>query len=283
LGKGVERGANIRLRGEDIRRSEHLLPKGAKVDARKVALLAAQGMTGVEVQSRPRVAVVSSGSELCQSGEALGIANTFDCNRPMLMALAVQAGAEVVDGGCCKDDVRTLSRIVSRLSECNDFIVLSGGSSLGEGDVTSSARTHAGAVVEELKIAMKPGKPAVVGTLRETSILGLPGNPLAAFVSWFVLGRSMMAAMFGLQLPILRGRDLAVLNGLQRRPGRVEFVPAKLARTTHGEMVEFLSGGSGRLSPLSRAEGLACIEAARGSVLVSDRVTFVPFEDSEPL
>jgi molybdopterin molybdotransferase len=93
----------------------------------------------------------------------------------------------------------------------------------------------------------------------------------------------MMAAMFGLQLPILRGRDLAVLNGLQRRPGRVEFVPARLARTTHGEMVEFLSGGSGRLSPLSRAEGLAYIEAARGSVLVSDRVTFVPFEDSEPL
>ncbi len=199
------------------------------------------------------------------------------------MALAVQADAEVVDGGCCKDDVSTLSRIGSRLSEDNDFIVLSGGSSLGEGDVTSSALTHAGAVVEELKIAVKPGKPAVVGNLGETSILGLPGNPLAAFVSWFVLGRSMMAAMFGLQLPILRGRDLAVLNELQRRPGRVEFVPARLVRTTHGEMVEFLSGGSGRLSPLSRAEGLACIEEARGSVLVSDRVTFVPFEDGEPL
>jgi len=227
----------------------------------------------------PRVAVVSSGNELRQPGEALDAANVFDCNRPMLMALAVQAGAEVVDGGCYEDDVKELSRAISGLSDHNDFIVLSGGSSTGEGDLTSLALAHAGAAVSELKVAMKPGKPAVVGKFRETSILGVPGNPLAAFVSWFILGRSMMAAMFDLQLPILSGRALAVANELQRRPGKAEFVPARLVATTGEERWSFLNGGSGRLSPLSRAEGLAYIEEARGCVLVSEYVTFVPFQD----
>ncbi|MET4239749.1 molybdopterin-binding protein [Bradyrhizobium sp. RT10b] len=170
------------------------------------------------------------------------------------------------------------ARLVSNLSEDADFVLVSGGSSIGEGDVTSAGLALAGATVRELNIAMKPGKPAVVGKLGTTSVLALPGNPLAAFVSWFILGRSMMSTMHGSTSAVLEGRNLTAFNGLRRPIGRTEFVPARLVRGEQQELVEFLGGGSGRLLPLSHADGLACIEAVRGSVLVGERVTFLEFE-----
>jgi molybdopterin molybdotransferase len=280
LTKGeVEVGANIRLRGEDVRRGDTLLTEGETLDERKMALLAAQGFASIGVLCAPRVAVISSGSELRRPGDRLGPANVFDCNGPMLMALAARAGADVTDGGCYPDDLDTLSQAVSTLSENHDLIVLSGGASCGEPDLTALALRKAGAVVEELKIAMKPGKPALVGSVGETAVLGLPGNPVAAYVSWFTLGRSMIAAMCGSREDILKGCDLEAINELQRKPGCSQFVPARRISRVQGEALEFLGrGGSASLLPLSRADGFAYIEAGRGNVLPTERVNFVPFE-----
>lgn len=277
-------GANIRPRGEDVRRGDVLLSRGDRIDARKLALITSQGFPSVNAISAPRVAVISAGNELRQPGEPLGIAEVFDSNRPMLSALAAQCGADVADGGQCGDDTQELGLLVARLADQNDLIIISGGSSFGEGDVTAAALRAAGARINELKIAMKPGKPALVGKLRRTIILGLPGNPFAAFASWFTLGRSVMAALFGLQPASLGGREHYVSNELRRRPGRTEFAPARRIRTGRGDTIEFLGrGGSGRLLPLSRADGLARIEASRGSVLAGELVSFISFDDGDIL
>jgi molybdopterin molybdotransferase len=202
----------------------------------------------------------------------------------MLIALARRAGAHVSDGGCCDDDMQALSREIARASGHNDLVLISGGSSVGDADLTSAALRHAGAQVEELKIAMKPGKPALIATLGQAIILGLPGNPVAAYASWFTLGRSVLARMFGLRQGLLQGHELTVTNELHRRPGRAELVPARQVRTILGIHLEFFGpAGSARLSPLSSADGFALVESNRDVVAAGEIVTFLPFEDGEVL
>ncbi len=277
-------GANVRRRGEDVHQGDIVLPRGEKIDPRKIAMLAAQGCASVDVISSPRIAVLSSGSELRQPGEPLGDSNVYDCNRPMLIALARRAGAHVSDGGCYADDMQTLSREITHSSGHSDLVLISGGSSVGDADLTSAALRHAGAQVEELKIALKPGKPALIATLGQTTILGLPGNPVAAFASWFTLGRSVLARMFGLRNGLLQGRELTVINELHRRPSRAELVPARQVRTVLGIQLEFIGpAGSARLSPLSSADGFALVESNRGVIAAGEIVTFLPFEDGEVL
>ncbi len=273
----VRVGANIRVRGEDARRGIPLLPAGTRLNARSIALLAAQGSSRIEVRRSPRMTIVSSGDELRQPGDELARGSVFDSNRPMLLALAAQEGADVVDGGCFRDDAETLRVGLLKLAADSDFIVMSGSSSVGEYDIARAALLRAGARVRTLSIAIKPGKPALVGQLGKASVLIVPGNPFAAFVSWFLLGRSMLHAMLGIAAPDLQGRALPARNGLRRRSGRTEFAPARLVQGDC-EAVELLGpGGSARLAPLSTADGLVRIEAERGDVREGETVRFIPF------
>ncbi|WP_188129048.1 gephyrin-like molybdotransferase Glp [Rhizobium sp. NFACC06-2] len=277
-------GANIRSFGEDVRLGDTILPRGHKVNARSIAMLAAQGLERIEVLKLPKVAVVSCGSELRQPGEALGGSELFDSNRQMLMALATEAGAHVIDAGCCTDNLQSLSALLSELSKNNDLVVVSGGTSVGEADLTSAALDDAGAEVRQLKIAMKPGKPALIGKLANATIVGLPGNPVAAFVSWQVLVRTMLAMLHGLQHDPLSGWEALVASELNRRPGRTEFVPASIVVQGDEKILKFIGpAGSGRLSPLCQADGFALVESHRGTVRVGEKVIFLPFRDGDVL
>ena len=280
----VRLGANIRVCGEDVRLGRMILPRGHRINARSIAMLAAQGIASIEVLNVPKVAIVSCGNELRQPGETLGASDLFDCNRPMLMALAAQAGAHVVDAGCCTDDRQALSALLLEFSRSSDLVVVSGGSSVGEADLTSTALRDAGAKVRQLKIAMKPGKPALIGTLADATIVGFPGNPVAAFVSWQVLARTILATLHGLHHDPLSGRQIRVANDLKRRPGRTEFVPASIVGQGEEELVNFLGpAGFGRLSPLCQADGFALVDSCRGPVCAGEKVVFLPFGNGDVL
>lgn len=275
LRDAVRAGANIRRCGEDIREGEALLAAGRRIDARQIGLLATQGLASVEVDSRPVVAVVSTGNELRALGEALTPEAIFDSNKPMLLALARQAGLDVIDGGCVTDDPRTLAARLRELAEIADLIVTSGGVSVGEEDHSADAVRRAGGSVEELKIALKPGKPAAIGRIGEAVYLGLPGNPLAALVSWKILGGAIADALAGSHPSPLDGVPMQLASDFRHLPGRTEFVPARL---TQGGCVEILGrGGSARLKPLADADGLAEIDAALGPVRPGDNVRFHAF------
>lgn len=280
LTRMVRPGDNIRRCGEDVEVGEVLLQSGERIDARHVALLAAQGYERTSVRRRVRVGVISTGSELRSHAEGLNEASLFDSNRPMILALARQSGAEVLDGGIVRDDPHLIAGALSELAHRCDLIVTTGGVSVGDEDHSMVALVGARGRGETLKIALKPGKPAVVGAIGRTAYLGLPGNPVAALVSWLLLGSSVLATLDGRRARPPSGMRLPLVHAFNRRPGRTEFAPARIVQVNGGSAVEILGrGGSARLKPLAAADGLVRIEPLHAPVAESDEVMFHPFRD----
>lgn len=276
----VRSGDNIRRRGEDIREGDPLLLPGVRLDARHVALLASQGRSTVTVRRRVRVGVISTGNELRQPGALLEEATVYDCNRPMIMAFAEQSGLDVVDGGWVRDDPAAIGAALTSLtSEC-DLVVTTGGASVGEEDHAATAAGIAGASFESLRIALKPGKPAVVGRIGPCAYLGLPGNPVSALVSWLFLGGAVVAALEGRPFQRRPGCPIRVASRFQRRPGRTEFAPARLITGAAGPEAEIIGkGGSARLRPLVEADGLVEIHPLHAPVEPGSFVAYHPFRD----
>ena len=273
-------GDNIRRRGEDVLVGEVLLQPGERIDARHVALLAAQGLKRTCVRRKVRIGVLSTGSELRPQGEPLTEASFFDSNRPMILALARQSGGDVVDGGIVRDDPQLIAGALSELARRCDLIVTTGGVSVGDEDHSMVALVGARGRGETLKVALKPGKPAVIGAIGRTTYLGLPGNPVAALVSWLLLGGAVLAALDGRRTRPLPGMRLPLVHAFNRRPGRTEFAPARIVQVSSGSAVEILGrGGSARLKPLAAADGLVRIEPLHAPVGEGDEVLFHPFRD----
>ncbi|PTM39407.1 gephyrin-like molybdotransferase Glp [Bosea sp. 124] len=277
LRRPIRAGDNIRHRGEDIEPLEPLLEVGDRLDARHIALLAAQGIERVNVRIRPRVAVISTGDELRQPGLGLEAAAIYDSNRPMLLALIAQAGLTAIDGGWVPDDAGRLAARMRGLAADADLVITSGGASVGEEDHALVALRQAGGQGETLKIALKPGKPAVVGAIGAAAYLGLPGNPVSSLVSWLILGHAMVSALEGRPSRQRLGCPMTSRSRFDRRPGRAEFVPARLADDGGVEILG--RGGSARLRPLVQADGLAEIAAENAGVQPGDTVLFHPFRD----
>lgn len=274
----VQVGANIRRQGEDIQTHTQLLEPGTRLDARHTALLSAQGIDRVAVLRQVKIAVISTGNELREPGAILSEEAIFDSNRRMLLALAAEAGFESIDGGWVPDDKERMTAHLYDLSSKVDFIVSSGGASVGDEDYAATAAKDAGGTIEILKIAMKPGKPAVVGQIGRAAYLGLPGNPIAALVAWLNLGGAMAAAFNGRTPKAQFGCPMPTTTVFERRPGRTEFVPARLTEGPNGPALEILGrGGSARLRPLVEADGLAEIAAEQGNVLPGQVLIFHPF------
>jgi molybdopterin molybdotransferase len=278
LNRMARSGDNIRQRGEDVQEGEVLLQPGERIDARHVALLAAQGYERAWVRRRVRVGVISTGSELRAHGEPLTEASSFDSNRPMILALARQSGADVLDGGIVRDDPQLIAGTLSELARRCDVIVTTGGVSVGDEDHSMLALVGVRGRGETLRIALKPGKPAVVGAIGSATYLGLPGNPVAALVSWLLLGSAVLATLDGRQPRPLSGMRLPLMYAFNRRPGRTEFAPARIVQIDGGSAVEILGrGGSARLKPLAVADGLVRIEPLHAPVAEGDLVMFHPF------
>lgn len=273
-------GENIRWCGEDIDKGEILFLSGDRLDARHIALLAAQGRTTVTAQRRPRVGVVSVGDELQQPGEQLQPGTIFDSNRPMILALASQAGASLVDGGWLPDDRGAIAEKLSELAGGCDLVVSTGGASIGEEDHSAGAAIAAGATLERLSMALKPGKPAAVGRLGRAVFLALPGNPVSALVTWLLLGGAVVAALQNRPVRRRLGHPIRMLSSFERRPGKTEFAPARITASDSGPRAEILGrGGSARLRPLVDADGLVEIDAAQGALEPGSRVLFHAFRD----
>lgn len=278
LGGPVFSGSHVRRRGEDISLGETLGEAGLRLDARHIALFAAQGIDFVVVRRRTRVAVVSTGDELRDARDtAPGCPGVLDTNRPLLMAILAQAGVEVVDGGQVGDDPDTIARTLSDLARTCDLVVTTGGASVGEEDHAARALGRAGGTGETLKLDLKPGKPAVVGRIGRAVYLGLPGNPVSALVSWSLLGRAVLARLEGRHVARPEGLGVSLADPFVRKPGRTEFVPAKLVRGGIEPALSILGSTSARLRPLADADGFAELPAAFAAGAPGQRVAFHSF------
>lgn len=286
LGEGIAvpanwpAGANIRLRGEDVRAGATLLAAGQRMDARHIALAVAAGHGALPVTRRLRVALASTGSELRQAGSGLGSGQVHDSNGPMLRAMLAAPDVELVEIGILPDEPLRLRDALLRASEEVDLIVTTGGVSVGEEDHMVGAILAAGGKIEVVHLPIRPGKPVKAGHLGAAVILALPGNPLAAYVNFWLVGRRVLDGLAG--TPARPLRPLAVRSGFreERRPGRVEFAPARFAGTDPSGLpvVELLGrGSSARLAPLAAADGLCVIGPEVLRVEEGDLLALLPF------
>ena len=267
----VRRAANTRRAGEDVEAGAVALPAGRRLGAPDLALLSALGIAEVAVRERLRVGVLSTGDEIAAPGETLDPARTYDANRPMLLAVLRRWGFEAVDLGRVRDD-RAALRASLDGAGCH-AVLTSGGASAGEEDHVSALMRAEGRV-ETWRVAMKPGRPLMMGLWRGAPVLGLPGNPVAAFVCALVFARPALSVLAGSGWVEPQGFEVPAAFHKRKRPGRRELLRA---RVRGGRAEVFASEGSGRVSGLSWAEGLVELGEEAREVGPGDPVRYLPY------
>lgn len=273
----IEQGKNIRLRGSDIEEGEHLMSAGSRIDSRTVGLLAGVGIDKVLVRPRPRVVVISTGTELVEPGLPLGDnGQLYDSNSYMLAAAAKAAGAQVFRVGAVGDDEEEMAQIISDQLVRADLIVTSGGISQGDWDVVKAVAPSLG-LVDFAQIAMQPGKPQGFGLIGEDRVpmLMLPGNPVSSFVSFEVFVRPVLRRLMGVE-PLFREPVRAVTNTIIRSvPGKAQFLRGQVRTDPGGRHTVDLVGGPGShlLGSLQKSNALVVIEPGTEVVPAGQTVT----------
>src|SRR5580700_126489 len=196
LPAGLRPGANVRPAGEDIPQGHITLRSGQRLRPQDIALAAAFGLTQLDVVRRLRIAVFSTGNELASPGTTRAASQLFDSNRYMLMAMLRRLGCELSDLGILRDERASLASALKQAAGRHDLILTTGGVSTGEEDHVKAGVESAGSLVL-WRMAIKPGRPVAMGIIEGTPFIGLPGNPVASFVTFAHVARPMILALAG--------------------------------------------------------------------------------------
>ncbi|WP_330458344.1 molybdopterin molybdotransferase MoeA [Streptomyces sp. NBC_00820] len=261
--RSVEARAHVRDKGGDVRAGDRALAAGTVLGPPQIGLLSAIGYGTVRVRPRPRVVVMSTGSELVQPGEALGPGQIYDSNSFALTAAARDAGAIAYRVGAVADDADTLRSTIEDQLVRADLMVTTGGVSVGAYDVVKEALSHvgdedeAGGGVDFRKLAMQPGKPQGFGSIGpdHTPLLALPGNPVSSYVSFELFVRPAIRTLMGLE-DVHRPRVRATLRtdeALRSPKGRRQFLRGVYA---DGEVSTVGGAGSHLIAALAHADAL---------------------------
>ncbi|MCX8227447.1 MAG: molybdopterin-binding protein, partial [Sulfitobacter sp.] len=238
-----------------------------------LALMAATGNATLSVYRPLRVGVISTGDEIVQPGEVAADGQIYDANRPMLLALIAQFGHHAVDLGHVCDDRAALCARLDEAQGQVDAILTSGGASAGDEDHVSALLEEAGAL-SLWRIAVKPGRPLALGMWQGMPVFGLPGNPVAAMICTLIFARPALSVMAGQEWTTPQGFNVPAAFEKRKKPGRREFLRARIR---DGQVEVFASEGSGRISGLSWAEGLVELPDAAVHVRPGDLVRFIPY------
>ena len=269
----LKKGANARKAGEDVVEGALALPAGRWLTPADLALLSAIGLAEVSVYKVLRVGVLSTGDELVEPGDIAAPGQIYDANRPMLLSLVERMGFEPVDLGSAEDSREALEDHLDQAARRVDVILTSGGASAGDEDHVSALLQEARAM-QEWRIALKPGRPLALGMWDQTPVFGLPGNPVAAMVCTLVFARPALSLMAGAGWQEPQGFDVPAAFEKRKKPGRREYLRARIRE---GRAEVFHSEGSGRISGLSWAEGLVEIEDGARDIQPGDPVRFIPY------
>jgi molybdopterin molybdotransferase len=275
---GQKLGQNIRRRGEDLRKGSVVLERGQRIQAADLGLIASLGIAEVDVFRRPKVILFSTGDELCPLGTAPRSGQIYDSNRYSLQGLMDDARVEVRDLGIVPDDPQKLREVLEECARSGDVVISTGGVSVGEAD-------HVKRILGELgqisfwKIAIKPGRPLAFGTLDGGAVFfGLPGNPVAAMVTFIRFVQPALERIAGQHPREPLTFEVPCLSALKKAPGRIEFQRGCLQRDDQGRLSVAVTGrqGSGILHSMSQADCLIVLEHDRGPVAAGEIVTVQP-------
>jgi len=266
-------GQNIRPQGQETTVGELVLPAGTRLGPIEQGLAASLGCAELDVVRKIRVAVLSTGDELIEPGQALGPGQIYNSNRVLLCSWLQRLGCEVVDAGILPDDLVTTRARLGELKDV-DLILSTGGVSVGEADFLGIALREEGEL-SLWKLAIKPGKPLTFGHFRGVPVIGLPGNPASTLVTFALLTRPYLLRRLGV-------KDVAPLN-MQVQCGfdwpiagnRREYLRGRLE---NGRAIIYKNQSSGVLRSAAWADGL--VEVMEGRTLVAgDSVSFIPLSE----
>jgi molybdopterin molybdotransferase len=280
LPPGLKAGANVRPAGEDIPRDHVALTAGRRLRPQDVAVAAAFGLTTLNVVRRLRVGVFSTGDELTAPGTSRVDAQLFDSNRFMLMAMLRRLDCEVGDLGILRDERASLATALKQAAQQYDLIVTTGGVSTGEEDHVTGVVEDVGSLVL-WRMAIKPGRPVAMGIIDGTPLVGLPGNPVASFVTFVHIVRPTVLALLGATLTPLRPMPVRAAFSYKKKIGRREYVRASLRTAADGslEAIKFPREGAGLLSSLIETDGLIELGETIVRVEPGDSVGFLSYAD----
>jgi molybdopterin molybdotransferase len=281
---GLKSGANRRLAGEDVRKGSVVLPAGRRLAAQDVALAAAVGLTKLDVRRRVRVALFSTGDEIVEPGKPRPAAALYDANRTLLDGMLDRLGAEVTDLGIIKDDPAALETAIATAARDHDLVLTSGGVSTGEADHVRSAVEKVGRLVF-WRVAIKPGRPVAMGVIRGANagggaaFVGLPGNPVAAFVTFARVVRPLLLRLAGALPEPLTALPVRLAFPYKKKTGRREYVRVALRAGPDGtiEAVKHPQEGAGVITSLTETDGLAELSENTTTVEAGSTVGFLSY------
>jgi molybdopterin molybdotransferase len=273
----LKTGENRRKQGEDLTRGKPALTAGRLLRPADVGLLASLGFAEASVFRRLRVALFSTGDEVFAPGQPLPPGGIYDSNRFTLTAALQRLGVEVIDLGLVKDDPAALTAVLQRALAEADAVVTSGGVSMGDADYTRDIMAAMGDVAF-WKVAMRPGRPFAFGPLRhggrEAMLFALPGNPVAALVTFYAFARDALRVLSGAQAEPPMVLQVKSAVPIRKRPGRTEFQRGIVEADAAGgwQVRPTGSQGAGILRSLSEANALIVLGHEQGSVAAGEPV-----------
>lgn len=249
--------ANVRRAGEDLAEGAIALPRGTRLGPAQIGLAATLDRGELVVARRPVVTVLATGDELRPPGSAPRDASIPESNGPALVGLIESAGAVAHLLPATGDDEERTRAAIEDALRSSDVLVTIGGVSVGDHDVVKPALEAAGVTLDFWKVAMKPGKPLAVGRRGDTRVLGLPGNPVSALVTFLLFGVPLLRALAGDRAPIEPRGTARLGRAIERKPGRREFYRATLSHDARGAIATPLRNqASGAMVALAQCDAL---------------------------
>jgi len=279
LKPGIKQGANRRRAGEDVEKGTVALAAGRRLRPADLGLAAGLGQTRLPVFQKLRVALMSTGDEVCEPGTTLPPGAIYDANRVMLSALLAGLGCRVSDLGIRPDREAVLADTLAAASAEHDLIITSGGVSTGEEDHVKAAIERLGRL-DFWRLAIKPGRPVALGQVRGVPLIGLPGNPVAAALTFAIIGRKLILRLAGARETAPTLFRVRADFSYEKRAGRREYLRASLVRD--GDIVtarKYPKDGAGILSSIVRSDGFVIVDEAADGLAAGDMVDFLPYAE----
>ena len=263
---------HIRLKGEDIQEGMLLLNKGVQLHAHHITLLASQGITHAKVFRKPKVALFASGNELKMHFETIQSHQLYNTNTPTLAARCTELGCDVLFTGTTHDTLESIQEHIQNTLDA-DFIITSGGVSVGDADFTKEAFDNLGMETFFKSVEIKPGKPTTFGRIGSTIVLNLPGNPLAAALCFELFGQSIIMAQSGRCDKYLSTITTKIKNPFTMKKGRRSLIPGWF----NGEAFEPCAVfGPGMILPLSIANAFMMVDEKVDGFNKGSEVKIIP-------
>lgn len=247
LPKDIKPSRHIRLCGEDIKSGKTILQRGQRLHAHHVTLLASQGISHIKVYKKPRIAIFASGNELKMHFESVEAHQLYNTNSPTFLARAQELGCEVDFIGTACDSLEDILEHIKSALE-SDLVITSGGVSVGDADFTKEAFGKFGYEIFFDKVEIKPGKPTTFGRIKDTLILNLPGNPLAAALNFELFGQSIILALSGDAAKYIAPIETTAAAECIIKGGRRTLIPGYFNGT---EFTPYDKFSPGMITPLS--------------------------------